>query len=101
MENMANENIAYLNALIPNKEFLYNFLIETKGYYLPNFLTRCITSEYLMRVMKNEVFTIKRDKIQIAILNKKVTKLEIYDALTSVIKEKDIGFDPVSFPDKE
>ena len=48
--------IKALNKLIPCKEALYDLLVEKKGYYLPDLLSKAITEEYLLGVARNTFF---------------------------------------------
>lgn len=57
-------DINILNRLIGNKEALYNHLIENNNLYLPKLHSRAMTSEYLMGIIEDKYFTLKRDVTQ-------------------------------------
>jgi len=93
-------SIKTLNLYFPNKEALYDFLVIDKGLYLPDLgNTRCVTEEYLQKVLKKEVFTIKALDVHPTRLVRKVKKEELYEEINNHL-ELDLGFDEKNLPDK-
>lgn len=87
--------------MIANKEALYGILAENKELYLPSLESKAITSEYLFKLARKEVFSIKRSDIKIPYFTKKILKSDLFEALKAKLPGKDLGFDQFSLPDKE
>jgi len=90
-----------LNAYFPNKQALYEYLTVRKGYYLPDFANnKCVTEAYLLKVLKNQVFTIPNVQIHPARLMGKAKKIELFNAINEQV-EADLGFDEDTLADKQ
>ena len=62
-ERLADADLA--RQMIGNKKGLYNVAIN-RGYYLPTINSKIITEEYLMELLKENVFYVPLSEIRIA-----------------------------------
>jgi hypothetical protein len=80
-----------LNQMMGSLDDLYNRL-AIKGYYLPDKVKGCTTTEYLLGVLTGKKFSIVRDKIRVGFPLVKATKIDLYGYLQTAVSPKDLGF---------
>lgn len=76
--------ISQFNQLIPSKRALYDMLADTTGkwaLYLPDYESKAVTAEYLLQLVRKEVFSIKFEKLRPGKLLKDAKKWEIIDEI--------------------
>jgi hypothetical protein len=92
-------SLKWANFLLPNKQALYDTLVEKK-MHLPKFESKACNAEYLLRCMRGEVFTIKEDQIKVCHMKRKASKAVLITILRELAK-MDLGFDILSPPNKQ
>jgi hypothetical protein len=98
---MATMPISYANYILGDKKNLYR-LVSLEGYYLPEFSKRCITSKYLFKVIKGEIFRIKSSDINNYSVEREIwTKIDLVSELQGkYLRGVELGFEPNQLPDK-
>jgi hypothetical protein len=92
-------DIRWANFLLPNKQALYDILLERK-FHLPKFESKACTVEYLISYMKGVIFTIKQEQIKVCHMKRKASKAVLIGILRELAKV-DLGFDILNPPDKQ
>jgi hypothetical protein len=87
-------DIRWANFLLPNKQAVYDKLLEDK-LFLPKIESKACTNEYIMRVATGKVFRLSSNQIGVCNVKRKCSKAELISIL-----EKDLGFDLINPPDK-
>ncbi len=102
---MENLSLKELNKKIPDCKFLYDILVDNKGYYLPKFSSKSCTLSYLMKIVKDPtVFKPFRAKISKPPYVKQRKTVEDLLNIVEELLKKDkltLGLDPDTRPDKE
>lgn len=63
--------------------------------------SRCITSEYLLKIYRNEVFSIRVENIRYAPYERKVwASIDILASISNAIAPRILGFTPCALPDR-
>ena len=60
----------------------------------------CITTEYLMGVLTEKFFSIRRIDVKLGFPQKKATKLDLLISINEVIKPKVLGFKLTQLPER-
>ena len=99
---MDKHDIRYLNAFFKSNYDLKVFLEKSQKIVLPPVKQKGITTNYLLKVARDEVFTIPQDthKHFTGTLSKSVTKLELHAHLKELIGDKVTGFADDALPSK-
>ena len=71
---------------VRNIEGFYSTL-GFNGYYLPNEKSKCISGEYLWKVMNGHVFALKRSEMKEGFATKRLVKEELLELLEKVLQE--------------
>ena len=96
-------DINYLNTLFRNNEELKSYLEHAKKIILPSAKDKGCTTNYLLKVAKDEVFTLNREQYRhyTGKLFMKAKKAELSTYLSELIGDKPTGFTDDSLPAKE
>lgn len=101
-ENKSGEyGVDFLNSYFQNQRSVYDFLTNIQNLYLPAIESKAISDDYLLKILRKKVFTIKRQDVHPAPeLRVKVGSLELIEELKDLVQEIDLGFDVVKPPDR-
>jgi len=96
------KNLYELNALLPNKEALYDILSDKFSLVLPNIQSRACSIDYLLKCSRFDVYTIKQEHYRVynRKLKQKRTTSELIELLEKLAPGKPLGFDAFAPPNK-
>jgi len=95
-------NAQYLNAYFKSNEDLKDYLEREMKIVLPSLPQRGVTTNWLLKVAREEVFVLPEGKYQHfrGRLHKKATKQEIHQFILDELKTIGTGFDDECLPEK-
>lgn len=83
----ANMPLKFANLVLGNKKNLWRLTME-EGWYLPAYESRSITTDYLFKVLNNQVFRVKCTDIRTHIIEKvKWSKLDLVCYIDNRLKD--------------
>ena len=97
-------NTEALNSFLTSKDHMIYFLSHSRGLYLPESKSAVMTDNYLEKIFKKTVFSIKRDDIRLGLLKQTKSKAELFDILKKLVTDNfkmELGFDEETLPEKE
>jgi hypothetical protein len=99
------EQITLINACWKNLRYAWNCLCK-RGYYLPDFKSKCITGAYLFGVVTGAVFSFKRDDAFRAWVAEPPMKKDLLEEIARAFGEQNLGkkilgFNEESYPDDQ
>lgn len=88
------------NGVLGSKENMYR-LVDEDGWFLPALKTRAITTDYLMKVVKGEVFRIQKNQLINPPSEKKVwSKIDLIAWISERCSPLPLGVTPTKLPDR-
>ena len=99
-EGLKTLKLGELNSLLGSIEDFYNRL-SVRGIYLPNRDKRCISTDYMLGVLKGEYFSLKRSDVKFCFPLKKASKLDLCQYLTEAIHPNRLGFKLTHLPNRQ
>ena len=101
-DGYATMSIRYANLILGNKQNLYR-LVSEEGYYLPRYDSRCITTNYLLEVMKGSVFRICATDVKVCLSERiRYSKIDMISLLeTKYLGNTKLGITPDALPNRE
>lgn len=90
------------NGILGSKDNFYRLVCD-EGWFLPALKTRAITNDYLLRVIRNQVFRVQKNQVLTPPPEKKVwSKLDLLAFIQAQVGVgRDIGLTPEKMPDRQ
>ena len=82
-------NIKELNTKLPSLGSLYDILVDSKGYYLPDFKNYACSRNYLLKIVKDEsVFKVLKKEIsEPPIIKQQKSVEDLLEIITEIIQK--------------
>lgn len=99
---MAMFDYKYLDAFFKSNQDLKDHIERNREIVLPDVKDKGVTTKYLLKASRGDVFTISQDRYRHyrGELQKTVTKAELQDIILT-LTDKHLGFDADSLPKKD